>query len=119
MPQDPVHLECDHLFHCGAGNAGFVLSCDGKFRLCPSLTAPGTTFDLRKGSLRQAWTEFVPRIREVKSNNPEYLEKCRNCGLINLCFWCPATAFLEMGELDRPIDYFCRIAHERAKIFPL
>ncbi len=114
LSRDPAHLNCDHLFHCHPGSAGFGLTYDGKFRLCPSLTAPGTTFELRKGSLRQAWTEFAPRVRDMRSDNSEYLENCRNCGMINLCSWCPANAYLETGALDRRIDYFCQVAHARA-----
>ena len=114
LSREPAHLDCDHLFHCHPGTAGFDLTHDGKFRLCSSVTAPGTTFDLRKGSLKEAWTEFVPRVRDMRSANSEYLENCRNCEMINLCSWCPANAYLETGALDSRIDYFCQVAHARA-----
>jgi hypothetical protein len=28
--------------------------------------------------------------------------------------WCPAHSYLETGELDTPIDYFCQVANARA-----
>jgi MoaA/NifB/PqqE/SkfB family radical SAM enzyme len=58
-----THIGCDHLFHCGAGNGSFNVSYDGRFRLCSSLWAEGTTYDLRRGTLAEAWHELVPRVR--------------------------------------------------------
>lgn len=49
------------------------------------------------------------------SLRPEYLEHCRRCPLVNLCLWCPAHAHLETGELDACPEYFCQVAHERAR----
>jgi radical SAM protein with 4Fe4S-binding SPASM domain len=106
---------CDHLFHCGAGNGSFSVGYDGTFRLCSSLWHPDTTCDLRSGTLAEAWNEVVPRVRDLRSRNPEFLEKCRRCGIINLCLWCPAHAALETGDMDEWIEYFCAVAHERAK----
>jgi radical SAM protein with 4Fe4S-binding SPASM domain len=108
------HNGCDHLFHCGAGNASFTVSYDGRFRLCSSLWAEATTYDLRTGTLAQAWHEFVPRVRAIRSQRGEFLESCRRCSLVNLCLWCPAHAHLETGELDGSTPYFCAVAHARA-----
>jgi radical SAM protein with 4Fe4S-binding SPASM domain len=106
---------CDHLFHCGAGTGNFSVSYDGIFRLCADLWQEDCTFDLRKGSLEQAWNELVPVVREQRSTNPVFLERCRRCSIINLCLWCPAHAHLESGDMDGWIDYFCQVAHARAK----
>lgn len=108
-----VHLGCDHLFHCGAGNGSFSVSYDGYFRLCSSLWHPDCIYDLKKGTLKEAWEKFVPAVREMRSKNKKFLEKCRVCPIINLCLWCPAHAHLETGEMDAPVDAFCAIAHER------
>ncbi len=109
------HIKCDHLFHCGAGSSGFAVSCNGIFRLCPSLWHPDCIYDLRKGSLTDAWRNLVPRVRDMRSSKKEFLEKCRVCPIINLCLWCPANAHLEVGEMDAIIDYFCQVAHARAR----
>jgi radical SAM protein with 4Fe4S-binding SPASM domain len=106
---------CDHLFHCGAGNKSFFVSYDGIFRLCADLWHPDCTYDLRRGRLAQAWDELVPRVRDMRSANPEFLERCRRCPIINLCLWCPAHAHLETGELDGFSQYFCDVAHARAE----
>ena len=109
-----TQIGCNHLFHCGAGNGSFNVSCDGKFRLCSSLWAPETLYDLRKGTLREAWEQLVPKVRDMRSQRREFLERCRRCPIVNLCLWCPAHSYLETGELDRPIDYFCEVAQARA-----
>jgi radical SAM protein with 4Fe4S-binding SPASM domain len=109
------HNACSHLFHCGAGTASFSLSYDGLFRLCPSLWHPDCIYDLKQGTLTDAWQNFVPKVRARRSKRKEFLETCRKCPLINLCMWCPAHASLETGELDAPVGYFCQVAHARAE----
>ena len=106
---------CDHLFHCGIGNTSFVVSYDGIFRLCADLWHPDCTYDLRRGRLAQAWDELGPRVRELRSASPEFLDRCRRCPIVNLCLWCPAHAHLETGELDGFSSYFCAVAHARAQ----
>jgi len=106
---------CNHLYRCGAGNKSFAVSYDGIFRPCPDLWHPDCTYDLRRGSLEQAWNEVVPRVRDMRSANPDFLERCRRCPIINLCLWCPAHAHLETGELDGFSEYFCAVAHARAE----
>jgi radical SAM protein with 4Fe4S-binding SPASM domain len=110
-----AQFKCGHLFHCSAGNRSFALSYDGLFRLCPSLWHPDCVYDLRKGNLTDAWQDFVPMVREMRSDKREYLEKCGACPLINLCMWCPAHAHLETGVMDAPVDIFCNTAHARAE----
>lgn len=110
-----VHFGCDHLFHCGAGNGSFSVGYDGAFRLCSSLWAKGTTYDLRNGTLAEAWNDFVPKVRDLRSQRAEFRETCSKCALVNLCLWCPANAHLETGELDGPTPYFCEVAHKRAE----
>lgn len=112
---DLGHVGCDHLFHCGAGNGSFNVSHDGRFRLCSSLWADGTTYDLRKGTVAEAWFDFVPRVRDLRSQRKEFLDTCRRCEIVNLCLWCPAHAHLETGMLDGTTPDFCAAAHRRAE----
>ncbi|MFH1067231.1 MAG: radical SAM protein [bacterium] len=109
------HHGCSHLFHCDAGNSSFDVSYDGKFRLCSSLWAEGTTCDLRTVALADAWQNLVPRVRDMRSHRKEFLESCRKCPIINLCLWCPAHAHLETGAMDGATPLLCAIAHARAE----
>ena len=108
------HMGCDHLFHCGAGGGSFTVGYDGTFRLCAALMAPGTTLNLRDTPLREAWENFIPVVRDMRSTKPQFLESCRKCELVNLCSWCPAHAHLETGAMDGETTYFCQVAHARA-----
>jgi radical SAM protein with 4Fe4S-binding SPASM domain len=104
-----------HLFRCDAGQNYFVVGPEGLFRPCDSLYHPDFLFDLKKGSLAEAWTDFVPAVLARESGRKEYLEKCAKCPIINLCLWCPAHAYLETGELDKPIDKYCQLAKARVE----
>ena len=106
---------CDHLFHWGAGRGMFAVDYNGVARPCLSLTHPACTYDLRQGNLFDAYYRFFPQVLEMRSRRPEFKARCRTCQLINLCLWCPAHSYLETGELDTPVDYFCQIAHARAQ----
>lgn len=87
----------------------------GLFRLCSSLWSPDCVYDLRGGSLAEAWFQFAPKVRDMRSGNREFLRRCRVCPLINPRLWCAAHAFLETGAKDAWCEYFCEVAHARAK----
>jgi len=104
------------LFKCGSGRSTFSISYNGIFRPCSSLWHPSCTYDLRKGTLSEAWQTLIPVLRGMRSKNPEFLERCNRCEIVNLCLWCPAHAYLEEGELDAWCSYFCAVAHARAAL---
>jgi radical SAM protein with 4Fe4S-binding SPASM domain len=113
IPSEACAPGCNHLFRCGAGNGGFDVSYNGLLRLCSSLWHPDCVYDLKKGNLKEAWETFIPQVREMKSKRSEFLKECSVCSIGDLCAWCPAHAYLETGELDSPVDHFCRVAHAR------
>lgn len=110
------HSAVERIFYCAAGNQSFSVSYDGIFRLCADLWQPDTIFDLRRGSLAQAWNEHVPRVRATPATSAVYRERCGRCPIINLCLYCPAHADLECGQMDGWSAYFCEVAHARAKV---
>lgn len=111
-----TRIASDRLIYCGAGTKSFNVGYDGRFRLCSSLWAEGTTYDLKAGTLADAWNNFVLQVREMRSQSNDFLESCRKCDIVNLCLWCPAHAHLETGMLDGQTPYFCEVAHKRAEI---
>lgn len=106
-------LQDNHLFYCGIGKSSFYITYDGFFKFCSSLHHPDFMFDLKKGSLEEAWDNLLPKINMAVSTKREFLYNCKRCTIVNLCLWCPAHAYLEKGTLDGPIDYFCKVANAR------
>jgi radical SAM protein with 4Fe4S-binding SPASM domain len=102
------------LIGCGAGSSSFNVGYDGTFRLCSSLWAPGTIYDLRQGTVGGAWETVVPRVRALRTANETVLRACKSCAYVNLCLNCPAHAYLETGDLEAVAPYFCAVAQARA-----
>lgn len=109
----------DRLFDClAAGGAGSV-DAYGIFQCCLGLRHPETVYDLGGGSLREAMTVFLPKVRALRAVDRDYLERCGRCRLKGLCHQCPAKSWAEHGTLDTPVDYFCGIAHAQAEAIGL
>jgi radical SAM protein with 4Fe4S-binding SPASM domain len=103
----------DKLFSCGAGH-GACVDAYGMLQPCMMLRHPEAVYDLREGSLKDALTDFFPRLREMSAKNPDYLARCARCFLKGLCEQCPAKSWMELGTLDTPVDYLCQVAHTKA-----
>lgn len=104
----------DRLFTCGAGH-GTCVDAYGRAQMCMMLRHPDLVYDLRNGSLRDALTSFLPRLREMRATNADYLARCARCFLKGLCEQCPAKSWAESGTLDTPVEYLCRVAHAQAR----
>lgn len=105
----------DRLFACGAGQAVCV-DAYGVLQPCLSLRHPQVTYDLQKGSLSDALTNFFPGLLEkARAANPDYLARCARCFLHGLCEQCPAKSWSEHGVLDTPVEYLCQVAHAQAR----
>lgn len=108
-----------NLFSCGAGIGGGCIDAYGHFQLCMMLRHPATIYNLKNGSLKDAMKNFFPKVRQKRSENPDYLTHCANCFLKGLCEQCPAKSWMEHGTLDTPVIYRCEIAHVQAKYLGL
>lgn len=107
----------DTLFKCQFGlNRGYI-AYDGTFKLCSTLCHGKCTYDLKKGTLTEAWKKFVPSIKAMTSIRKSFKETCGTCKLFTFCMWCPARADLEIGELDGHVPYFCDMAKKRYQKF--
>jgi len=103
------------LFSCGAGLKGGCVDAYGNFQMCLLLRHPDTVYSLAKGSLKDALVNFFPKIRKMEATDTEYLKRCARCFLKAICEQCPAKSWMEHGLLDRPVEYLCEVAHEKAR----
>jgi radical SAM protein with 4Fe4S-binding SPASM domain len=116
LPGELETNDVPSLFFCRAGLEECTVGWDGNLRLCNSLYHPRMMFDLRKGSLTDAWRNFIPSIRAMRPSARSFDRSCANCRLLSLCMWCPAHAFLESGHTEHPVQYFCNVAKERERV---
>ena len=73
------------------------------------------TYDITQGTLKEAMEIFFPHVLNKKAENPQYLLKCAQCFLVDLCESCPAKAWMEHGVIDKPVDYYCHLTHAQAR----
>ncbi|MFA5117366.1 MAG: radical SAM protein [Candidatus Omnitrophota bacterium] len=109
----------DRLFSCGLGVGSGCVDAYGYFQPCLILRHPDTVYDLKKGSLSDALTDFFPKLKKIKAVNPEYLKRCAECFLKGFCEQCPAKSWVEHGTLDKPVEYLCKVAHVQARFLGL
>jgi radical SAM protein with 4Fe4S-binding SPASM domain len=102
------------LFTCLPSGRSAAVDPYGRLQHCLGLRHPDAVYDLASGSLREAVTEFLPRLRDMRSTSRAYLDRCGRCFLKGLCEQCPAKSWAEHGTLDTPVEYFCGIAHAQA-----
>ncbi len=103
----------DTLFTCGAGLSHFHIDAFGQLQMCTIARQPG--YDLRRGSFRQGWREFLPHLLTQKETRRS---PCRSCRYRPICLICPGWGQLEYGKSgERPVDYLCQIARLRARAF--
>lgn len=114
--QTETGVKCDStLFLCGAGIGECTVDANANVRLCSSLRHPDCAYSLRTGNLAEALKTVIPKVRSIRSNRNRFLHTCKICRLVDLCHWCPAHAYLETGDMDASVEYFCEVAHARAK----
>jgi MoaA/NifB/PqqE/SkfB family radical SAM enzyme len=101
----------DRLFaSCIATRRDFHIDPYGHMAFCCFIKHPALRYDLRRGTFRQAWDEFIPALAETVRGGPEYLENCGSCELRRDCRWCAVYGYLEHGRFSAKVDYLCRVA---------
>jgi radical SAM protein with 4Fe4S-binding SPASM domain len=112
----PVHTpeQGDELYHCGGGVNSFAVDPYGRMSIC--VLSQADTYDLRQGSFREAWEQFLFQVRRKKITR---LTKCVACELKALCGMCPANGELENGDPESPVNFLCHVAHLRAHALAL
>ena len=94
------------LFNCAiAGGDGFNIDPSGRMFLCNLIRKP--SFSLLKTNIDDAQNKLLSEARGKKFVSRT---KCTGCGLRGVCSWCPGKAYLETGDMEAPLEYYCRLA---------
>ncbi|MFC1623913.1 radical SAM protein [Candidatus Omnitrophota bacterium] len=96
------------LFSCAIGGGdGINIDPYGNLTPCNCLREPKA--DLLKEDFEEARNVILgwARSRRYITNS-----KCRDCLIREICYNCPGKAFLEMGNLEGQLDWFCELANQ-------
>jgi radical SAM protein with 4Fe4S-binding SPASM domain len=104
--------EGGELYACGGSHNAFAIDAYGKLSTC--VLWHGETYDLREGSFKEGWEEFLLKVSRKKAARKT---KCLACALRSMCGMCPANGVLEGGDAEEPVDFLCQVAHLRAHAF--
>jgi len=98
----------DSFFRCPGGTWAFYVNPSGELFFCNSIRKP--SWDLHRHPFRRGFYEFFAKIRSAKfkTNSP-----CRRCRLQSSCQRCPGRAYLETGDMEAPIPYYCELAKNK------
>jgi radical SAM protein with 4Fe4S-binding SPASM domain len=110
-PKMPFGGSKNQLFRCAAGGGdGIYMDPFGNITPCnlirkPSFSLLDTEINdvLRNLSLMTSSRAFVTE------------SKCRDCGRRNICRLCPGKAYLEKGDMEAPVEYYCKMAEFLAR----
>ncbi|MCK6557273.1 radical SAM protein [Candidatus Binatia bacterium] len=103
----------DRLFaSCIAGRRDFHVDPYGQLSFCSFVKDPALRYDLRRGTVREAWEVFVPGVAERARGGSEYVEHCATCALRSECRYCPVYGYLERRRPAAPVEYLCGVARE-------
>jgi len=106
----------DRLFaKCIAARRNFHIDAYGMMSWCLFIKNPGLRYDLRHGSFREAWDEFIPSLADQVRGGGEYRAHCGACERRADCRWCAVYSYLETGRYSAPVPYLCAVAGEARK----
>jgi radical SAM protein with 4Fe4S-binding SPASM domain len=97
------------VYSCGGGVAAFAIDPHGKMSIC--VLSHQETYDIRTGSVREGWEQFLLKVRQRKR---QQISKCADCRIRSVCSMCPANGELENGDPESPVEFLCEVAHLRA-----
>ncbi|MEW6532979.1 MAG: radical SAM protein [Thermodesulfobacteriota bacterium] len=103
----------DRLFAgCMEMRREFHVDAYGRMSFCCFVKDPAMRYDLRKGSLEEAWEQFIPSLADKVLGDEEWRTNCGSCEKRPHCLWCPVYGYLECGRYSAPVPYLCQVAEE-------
>ncbi len=99
------------LYNCDVWRNRSVVDPYGYLKFC-ILSKEGVY--LNATSFKKAFYVDFPRILLKKRFKGK--SKCGSCKLKDMCATCPPRAYLETGDEESPVDYYCQLAQEELKL---
>jgi radical SAM protein with 4Fe4S-binding SPASM domain len=102
-----INRHDNSLFNCAIlGGDGINIDPYGNMFACMCIRKP--SINLIKENIKEAHKIILGWVKTKKFNTNSL---CKNCAIIEYCYRCPGKALLETKSLEKPIDWFCNLAH--------
>jgi len=100
----------EFLYRCNTWMNNFFINPYGRLKFCAF--SDKFSVDFKKQPFKEGFYKVFPQLlnERFKTNS-----KCKNCSLMPICYHCPARAYLETGDEEAPVEYYCDLAKETAK----
>lgn len=96
------------LFRCAIGGGdGFHIDPYGNTFPCNLIRKPA--FNLLRADIDYAVNKSLLLVRNRKFFTNS---KCKECDLREICHWCPGRAYVEKGDMEAPVGYYCELAQQ-------
>ncbi|MFA4992267.1 MAG: radical SAM protein, partial [Candidatus Omnitrophota bacterium] len=106
----------EYLFSsCVNNRRDFHVDPSGKMTFCCFIKDPSMRYDLRNGSFRDCWENFIPSLGAKVKITEEYRKKCGSCELRKDCRFCPVYGYLEHRDFNERVEYLCAVAAENRR----
>jgi len=92
------------LYHCNNWLTNYYINPRGLLQFC-HLTREYST-DLKKEPFKKGFDRFLGVLNEKYSTD----SRCISCESKEYCYHCPARAYLETGDQEAPVEYYCQLA---------
>ncbi len=93
------------LYQCDSWLNNFFIDPYGRLKFC-ELSSKFSS-DLKTTSFKEGFYKIFPRLLKERFRSDS---KCKNCSLRPICYHCPARAYLETGDEEAPVSYYCDLA---------
>jgi radical SAM protein with 4Fe4S-binding SPASM domain len=93
------------LYQCVSWKSSCVIDPFGALKICPFTDRFSS--DLSRTAFSEGFYNVFPLLESERFTTAS---RCRDCSLRPICRTCPAKAYLETGDREKPVDYFCKLA---------
>jgi len=100
----------DFLYHCNSWREGFIIDPYARLKFCNF--SKKSSVNLKTTSFKEGFYQVFPQVLKEKFKTNS---KCQSCSLRSVCHYCPARAYLETGDEEAPVPYYCWLAQETAR----
>jgi len=108
MPE--LGRERNFLYRCNSWFKQFFIDPFGRLKFCAF--SDKCSVDLKRTPFKTGFYDVFPQVLLERFKTAS---RCMECPVRAVCYHCPGRAFLETGDEEAPVDYYCMLAHETSR----